>query len=144
MVARLEKRLKEDPDNLQTQMMAGRSYMVLERWEDAKRAWEKVLALDERSHTAHYAIGEILIRTAAGEPSLYEEALTHFDKALINTPQDPVILWARGVALVQLERPAEADEAWTAALQAIPPDVESAEMVRKALQALRAGQPLSE
>lgn len=143
MVARLEKRLKENPDNLQDQMMAGRSYMTLERWEDAKAAWGKVLLLDERSHAAHYALGEILIRTAMGEKGPYEEALAHFDQALINTPQDPVILWAKGIALLQLERREEADTVWTEAFQYIPPGTDSSEMVGRALQELRAGKPAS-
>lgn len=38
MVARLEKKLAEDPDNLQGQMMIGRSYMAMERWDDAEKA----------------------------------------------------------------------------------------------------------
>lgn len=144
MVARLEQRLKENPNNVQDQMMAGRSYMVFERWEDAKTAWLKVLELDERSHAAHYALGEILIRTASPEDrSRYEEALGHFDKALVNVPQDPAILWARGIALLHLERPQEADDAWTTAFQNIPPDTESSEMVKKALEALRSGKPIS-
>ncbi len=144
MVARLEKRLKENPNNIQDQMMAGRSYMVFERWEEAKAAWLKVLELDERNHTAHYALGEILIRTASPKDKfMYEEALEHFDQALVNVPQDSAVLWARGIALLHLDRHQEADDAWTAAFQNIPPDTESSEMVKKALEALRSGKPIS-
>lgn len=145
MVARLEERLKSNPNDLQGQIMAGRSYMALERWEDAEKAWRKVLELDQRNDTAHYSLGEILIRTTApGNRAVAEEALAHFDKALIMVPQDPSVLWARGIALIQLERYAEADEAWTEAFQYIPQGTESSEMVKKALQDLRAGRmPLS-
>ncbi|MFQ5949322.1 MAG: tetratricopeptide repeat protein, partial [Nitrospiria bacterium] len=121
MVARLEKRLKENPNDLQGQIMAGRSYMALERWEDAKTAWRKVLELDPRNSTAHYRLGEILIRTITpGDSAVAEEALAHFDKALIVVPQDASVLWARGIVLIQLGRIAEADEAWTEAFQYIP------------------------
>ena len=40
MVARLESRLKENPDDVQGQMMAGRSYVALNRVEEARAAYE--------------------------------------------------------------------------------------------------------
>lgn len=140
MVARLEERLKNNPNDLQGQLMAGRSYVALERWEDAGKAWRKALELDPRSHAAHYGLAEVLIRTAEpGNRPVYQEALDHLDKALINVPQDPSVLWAKGVVLVHLERYTEADEAWTEAYKYIPPQTESAEFVKKALQDLRSG-----
>jgi cytochrome c-type biogenesis protein CcmH len=145
MVARLEERLKRNPDDLQGQLMAGRSYMALERWPEAEKAWRKALELDEKNETAHYSLGEILIRTnPPGNHTVAEEALDHFDKALIRIPQDPSVLWARGIALIQLERYPEADETWTQAFQYLPQGSESSEMVKKALQDLRAGRiPIS-
>jgi cytochrome c-type biogenesis protein CcmH len=145
MVARLEERLKKNPNDLQGQLMAGRSYLAMERWADAEKAYRKVLELDDRNETAHYSLGEILIRTnPPGNESVAEEALSHFDKALIRLPQDASILWARGIALVQLQRFTEADEAWTEAFQYLPQGSENSEMVKKALQDLRAGRiPLS-
>jgi len=138
MVARLEKRLRENPNDLEGQMMAGRSYMAMERWEDAKRAWQKVIEMDARNHTAHYSLGEILIRTQTpGDTAAATEALSHFDLALINLPNEPTLLWARGIALIQLGRRTEADTAWTAAYQAIPPNTDASEMVKQALSELR-------
>ena len=46
MVAKLEARLKENPDDLQGQIMAGRSYQALGRTAEAQQAWAKVLELD--------------------------------------------------------------------------------------------------
>ncbi|GEM_PF-940659 len=140
MVARLEERLKENPDDLQGQMMIGRSYMALERWDEAEIAWKKVLELDRRNYTAHYRLGEIILSNPkTGTREEAEEALAHFDKALVSVPQDASILWARGIVLVQLGRTFEADEAWTEAYQYIPRNTESSEMVRKSLEDLRAG-----
>ncbi|HLG21753.1 MAG TPA: tetratricopeptide repeat protein [Candidatus Manganitrophaceae bacterium] len=140
MVARLEKRLKENPDDLQGQIMAGRSYMALERWEEAGKTWRKVLELDPRNHDAHYSLGEVLIRAAPpGDRKAYEEALDHLEKALMNVPQDPSVLWAKGVALVHLDRYTEADTAWTEAYRYIPPGTESSQFVKKALDDLRSG-----
>lgn len=140
MVARLEERLKNNPNDLQGQLMAGRSYVALERWEDAEKAWRKAIELDRRSHAAHYGLAEVLIRTAEpGNRTAYQEALDHLDTALINVPQDASVLWAKGVVLIHLERYPEADEAWTEAYKYIPPQTESAEFVKKALQDLRSG-----
>lgn len=140
MVARLESRLKENPNDLNGQMMLGRSYMALDRLEDAKKTWQKVLELDERNPNAHASLGEILLRThSPGEPGIADEALSHFDKALIISPQDPSLLWGRGVALVQIGRVEEAETAWTEAFRALTPGSQEAEMIKKALEALRSG-----
>lgn len=140
MVARLEKRLKENPDDVQGQVMIGRSYMALERWDDAKKTWKKVLELDPRNYTAHYRLGELLLRSSTlSNTADAEKALFHIDKALIVTPQDASILWLRGWSLVTLGRTFEADEAWTEAFQYIPRGTEESETVKQALQNLRAG-----
>lgn len=142
MVARLEEKLKENPDDLQGQIMIGRSYMALARWDDAEKAWTKVLELDPRNYTAHYRLGEIILsnpKTGTGTGEEAQRALAHFDKALVSVPQDASILWARGIVLVQLGRTFEADEAWTEAYQYIPRNTESSEMVKQSLADLRAG-----
>ncbi len=140
MVARLEARLKANPNDLNGQMMLGRSYMAMDRWEDAKKTWQKVLEIDERNGTAHASLGEILLRThAPGDKGIAEEALAHFDKAMISAPQDPSINWGRGVALVQIGRLAEAEVSWTEVFRALPPGSQESEMVKKALEALRSG-----
>jgi cytochrome c-type biogenesis protein CcmH len=140
MVARLEERLRGNPNDLNGQLMLGRSYMVLERWEDAERTWKKVLELDERNGTAHAALGEVLLRShPPGDRGIAEQALGHLDKALILTPQDPVLLWERGIALVTLGRFAETDEAWTNAYRPLSPTSEEARMIKTALEALRSG-----
>lgn len=144
MVARLEKRLAENPDDLQGQMMIGRSYMAMERWDDAGKAWAKVLELDPKNYTAHYRLGEIILsnsKAGTQEEAQKEaqKALAYFDKALVVVPQDASILWARGIVLVQLGRTFEADETWTQAYQYIPRNTESSEMVKQSLEDLRAG-----
>ncbi len=142
MVARLEARLRQNPNDLQGQIMAGRSYMTLQRFEDAKKAWSKVVELDQRNHEAHYNLGLILIQEGDNaDPKIYEEALAHFDDALINVPREPGVLWYRGMALVHLKRYREADDSWTTAYQNLSPGSEDAEFVKQALQSLRAGNP---
>ena len=88
MVARLEARLRENPDDVQGQMLAGRSYMALDRVDDAKKAYEKVLELDPRNHEAHYNMGVIMIEERKfDDPKLFEAALKHFEVVLIDRPK---------------------------------------------------------
>ena len=71
-------------------MMAGRSYMVMERMDDAKKAYAKVLELDPRNHEAHYNMGVIMIEQRKfDDPKIFEAALKHFDRVLVDRPNEP-------------------------------------------------------
>ncbi|MGH7164088.1 MAG: tetratricopeptide repeat protein [Nitrospiraceae bacterium] len=140
MVARLEARLKENPDDLKGQILAGRSYMALERMSDAQRAWAKVLELDPRNSEAHYHLGVILVETRKFDDlELFQAALAHFDKALVDVPTEPGPNWYRGLALWYLKRYRETEEAWTTAFKNLKPGSQDAEFVKGALEKLRTG-----
>jgi cytochrome c-type biogenesis protein CcmH len=141
MVERLEARLRANPDDLQGQIMAGRSYTALQRMPEAKQAWTKVLELDPRNNEAHYSLGVLLIEMRKfDDPELFKAALAHFDAALVNVPMEPGVNWYRGLALWYLKHYSETDAAWTIAAQNLPPGSEDAEFVKTALMKLRAGQ----
>ena len=141
MVAKLEERLSKNPDDLQGQVMAGRSYMTLERFDDAQKAWGKVLELDPKNHEAHYNIGVMLVeRRKFDDPELFKQALAHFDTVLLDLPKQPGVNWYRGLALWYLNRYPETDEAWTTAFQNLDPSSKDAKFVKAALTKLRAGE----
>ena len=138
MVARLEARLKENPNDLQGQIMAGRSYQALERWEDAQRAWKKVLELEPKNDEAHFNLGAVLIDSAEpGNLQPYQRALEHLEIVLVKFPREPALLWYQGVAFVHLQRFSEADESWTTAYQNLIPGTQDAENIKRALKNLR-------
>jgi cytochrome c-type biogenesis protein CcmH len=142
MVARLEARLKENPNDLQGQIMAGRSYMALERFGDSLKAWGKVVELDPTNAEAHFNIGVILLSTRkTDDPKLFQEVMDHFDIAYAKLPQEPALLWYRGIVFVHQKRFEDADAAWTAAYQNLQPGSEDSKIVRQALEQLRAGKP---
>ena len=141
MVARLEARLKENPDDVQGQMMAGRSYMALDRIEDATKAYEKVLALDPRNHEAHYNLGVIMIEERKfDDPKVFEAALKHFDVVLVDLPNQPGVNWYKGLALWYLKRYRETEEFWATAHKNLQPGSKDAEYVKQALVKLRQGE----
>jgi len=141
MVARLEARLKENPDDVQGQMMAGRSYMVLERVDDAKKAYEKVLELEPRNHEAHYNLGVIMIEERKfDDPKIFKAALKHFDRVLVDRPNEPGVNWYKGLALWYLKRHRETEEFWATAYKNLDPGSQDADFVKQALAKLRDGE----
>ena len=141
MVAKLEKRLKENPDDLQGQIMAGRSYQALGRATDAQKAWAKVLELDPEQHEARYNYGVLLIdNRKIDDPKIFQEALEHFDHVLADLPNQPAVNWYRGIALWYLDRKQETDAAWSLAAQNMEPGSKDLAFVKESLTKLRAGQ----
>jgi len=140
MVAKLEARLKENPDDLQGQIMAGRSYQALGRTAEAQKAWAKVLELDPKQHEARYNYGVLLIDSRKiDDPKLFQEALKHFDIVLADLPNQPAVNWYRGIALWYLDRKQETDEAWSLAAQNMEPGSQDLAFVKESLTKLRAG-----
>ncbi|MBI4715695.1 MAG: tetratricopeptide repeat protein [Nitrospirae bacterium] len=144
MVARLERRLRENPDDLQGQIMAGRSYTALQRMDDAWSAWTKVVELDPHNSEGHYNLGLLLIQSSqpSDRPS-FERALLHFDTVLRTAPETPAALFYRGVALAHLQRNDEAERSFKRALAGLEPGSEDAQFVEEQIRQLREGNPKS-
>ncbi|NKB81684.1 MAG: c-type cytochrome biogenesis protein CcmI [Nitrospirales bacterium] len=141
MVARLEARLRENPDDLQGQIMAGRSYIALQRFDDAQKSWEKVLELDPRNRDGNFHIGVMLIENRQlDDPELFQKALGHFDTVLVDLPNHPGVNWYRGVSLWYLKRHRETEEAWATAFKQLDPGSQDAEFIKSALAKLRKGE----
>ncbi len=140
MVTRLERKLRENPDDLQGQMMAARSYMTIQKPEDAKKAWRKVIELDPSNVEAQYSLGYLMIETAdSGDPGSFEQAIRHLEAALLLSPGLPAALYYKGIALTHLNRFDEAERSWESALQGLPPGSEDAEFIKDALRKLKNG-----
>src|ERR1700688_1042146 len=80
MVAKLETHLREDPNDLKGWLMLGRSYIALERMDDAIVAYDHAHRLDAGNVEAALGLGEAMslraggnITPAAGE--LFEQAV---------------------------------------------------------------------
>lgn len=141
MVSRLEERLRKNPNDLEGQIMAGRSYVALNRVEDAQKAWTKVLELDPRDNQAHYHLGVLLIDTRKfDDPALFQTALNHFDTVLVDLPNQAGVNWYKGLALWYLKRYRETEEAWATAYKNLKPGSQDAEFVKAALTKLREGE----
>ncbi|MCC7201670.1 MAG: tetratricopeptide repeat protein [Nitrospirae bacterium] len=140
MVARLERKLRQNPNDLDGQIMAGRSYMTIQRPEEARKAWSKVIELDPNNIEAYYSMGYLLIQSAApGNPDSYNKSIEYLDHALLLSPGLPAALYYKGLALAHLKQYDEAVKNWEGAIQNLPPGSEDSEFVKDALRKLKSG-----
>ncbi len=136
MVARLEKRLAEQPGDPAGWARLGRSYAVLERFDDAKRAYAKAvqLAPDDAAILTDYAT--LLISENPRQPS--REALAAFTRLYQLNPKHPGALWVLGLDAYNAGKYKQAIKHWEALLKELPPDAEVAPQVRHVVEQARA------
>lgn len=136
MVARLEQRLKEQPNDPQGWARLGRSYDVLGREDDAHQAFARAYkqAPENAEIIAAYA-GFLMSRDPARMSS---ETVSLFRKLHALEPQHPGALWALGFAAYQQKSYSEAVSYWDQLLKLLPPDSEVVPQLRHALDIARA------
>ncbi len=112
MVARLEKRLAEQPDDLDGWLMLARSNIVLGRYEGAARAYQKAEKLAPDLQGVAGALGEAL--TLAAQGVVTPGARAAFERELERNPSDPRARFYVGLAH---EQAGEFDKALAAYLE---------------------------
>ncbi len=137
MVARLEARLRKDPDDARGWMMLGRSYRVLGRAADAARAYGEALRrVDDPPADLLVAFAEARILAAEGEVD--PEAARALARALAAEPEHPLGLWLDGLRAFQAGDMRTAVARWERVLAtggAADPEVES--LVRRQIAEAR-------
>jgi cytochrome c-type biogenesis protein CcmH len=122
MVAKLEQHLKDEPNDLSGWLMMGRSYLALERAEDAVIAFEHAYALGKNADAA-LGLGEALSVRAGGDITPQSSQL--FEEAVALAPDDPKALFYGGFAAAIRGDPALARQRWqTLKDQHPPPQIE--------------------
>ncbi|MEA3105593.1 MAG: cytochrome c-type biosis protein CcmH [Gammaproteobacteria bacterium] len=96
MVAKLETHLREDPNDLKGWLMLGRSYIALERLDDAIVAYDHSHRLDAGNAEAALGLGEAMSLRAGG--NITPEAAKLFEEALALEPTSPKALLYGGFA----------------------------------------------
>jgi cytochrome c-type biogenesis protein CcmH len=96
MVAKLETHLREDPNDVTGWLMLGRSYVALERMDDAIVAYDHAHRLDAGSAEAALGLGEAMSLRAGG--NITPEAAKLFEQALAIEPASPKALLYGGFA----------------------------------------------
>lgn len=112
-------RLRDNPDDAEGWLMLGRTYAMLQRFNESKEAYERVLALtpDDAAVITDYA--DIVAMTNDG--SLVGKPWELINKALSLDPDNPKALALAGTAEFERKRYKEAAGYWEKLLALIPP-----------------------
>ncbi len=144
MVAQLAQRLEENPNDAEGWKMLGRSYIALQRFDEALRALEKAVSLDggDAQLLADYADA---LAMASGE-TLEGRPMELIRRALELDPNNQKALWLAGTAAYERADFQEALEYWQRLYALVPPDSPAARSMEsniaeaKALLAAREGE----
>jgi len=119
MVTKLETHLRENPNDLEGWLMLGRSYVALERMDDAILAYDHAHRLDAGNAEAALGLGEAMSLRAGG--NITPEAAKLFEQALAIEPSSPKALLYAGFAAAARGDVAAARSRWLALKEMHPP-----------------------
>jgi cytochrome c-type biogenesis protein CcmH len=119
MVAKLEGHLRDDPNDLAGWLMLGRSYLALQRMDDAVKAYDRAHRLSGNSVEAALGLGEAISLRAGGQIS--PEASALFEDAIKLEPSNPKALLYGGFAAATRGDRALARSRWQALKDLHPP-----------------------
>jgi len=129
---KLEKKLVEQPDDVESWTLAARTYEAMDKRSEARDAWSKVLVLQADHREAMFNLALALIQSDDSSARL--KGLAYLEALLKTEPEAPVLLWYKGVALFSMERKQAAREIWLKLQATLPPDGENARLVEDALK----------
>src|SRR5271156_5372075 len=119
LVAKVEQHTPDDPGDLAGWLMLGRSYLALQRMDDAVNAFDRAHRLSADSTEAALGLGEAISLRAGGQIS--PEASKLFEDALKLEPNNPKALLYGGFAAATRGDRALARSRWQALKDLHPP-----------------------
>jgi cytochrome c-type biogenesis protein CcmH len=119
MVAKLEAHLRDQPGDLPGWLLLGRSYVALNRLDDAIVAYDHAHQLDHKSAEAAMGLGEAMSLRAGGQITVPAAEL--FEQALVLAPTNPKALLYGGFAAAVRGDGALARSRWEALKSLHPP-----------------------
>lgn len=135
MVGRLARRLEKQPDDLEGWLRLGRSYLVLEQFPLAVRAYERANTLSkEQSPEAAMGLAEALVN--AGRSDLGGRAGELFEQAMALDPNSTKALFYSAMAASERNEIPLAKQRFERLLEEGNPPADVADMIRQHVQAL--------
>ncbi len=136
MVGKLESHLREDPNDLAGWLMLGRSYLALDKLDEAILAYDHAHRLDFTSAEASLGLGEAMSLRSGGE--IPPQAAELFEEAFKLAPTNPKALLYSGFAAAARGDTAAARARWSALKDMHPPE-QIEKMLDERIAELRAG-----
>ena len=137
MVASLEARLGETPDDVEGWRRLARAKQTLGDAGAARRAWRRAVQLAPDHMPALAALAALERNLAPPEQPLPEPALALYRRMIALDPEQLEALWFLGLAAADAGRRGEAVELWDRLLARLPPGGEPHALVAARLAALR-------
>lgn len=120
MVASLAARLEENPNDIDGLKMLGRSYVQLQRYGEAERAFQRAVDLESANDGQTLAdLGEAVVLGQGGR--IGERAGQLFENALAVEPGNPKALFYGGIVAIERGNRELAADRWEALLESSPP-----------------------
>lgn len=135
MVEKLRSRLQTQPDDINGWKMLGRTYMVLNRYNDAAMAYGKVQELGDEDPGFLSDYAEALIM--ANDSKFTDKSLEMLSLALKKDPDQKKALWISGFAALDKGNNSEALQYWEHLLPLLPPGEEQANILQQHVNQLR-------
>jgi cytochrome c-type biogenesis protein CcmH len=120
MVAKLEQRMHDQPNDIAGWLMLGRSYVALDRLDDAILAYDHAHRLDANNVDAMLGLGEAVSLRAGGD--ITPAAAQLFEQAVASAPENPKALLYGGFAAAVRGDRATARSRWQALKDLHPPE----------------------
>ena len=136
MVARLEERLQQQPNDAAGWAQLGRSYGVLNRREEALKAYERAYALAPEDTAILSDYAWLIYSGDPRKPALKSVEL--YSKLYRREPDNVDAQWVLGLAAFQAGRPQQAIALWEKLLQNLPAGSPAEAGVRQALEQVKA------
>ena len=135
MVEKLAARMKEKPDDAEGWFMLGRTYMSLNRYEEAVAALEKTNELVPNNPTVMLRYADALTMLRGGQMS--GKPFELIKKAVAQKPDDPTGLWLLGMGYEEQGEYQKAISYWNLLLPLLKDDKSISEVTRLIQQAKR-------
>jgi len=133
VIAELEARLKEKPDDAEGWRMLGWSYFQTQRFAEAATALKRATTLDPKNAETFSFLGEALVMASKDDGRMPRDARLAFEKALQLDPEDARARYFRAVAMDLDGRHKAAIDAWFDLMEDTPADAPYAEDIRQVI-----------
>jgi cytochrome c-type biogenesis protein CcmH len=141
MVAVFAAKMEQDPTNLQGWVMLARSYRILERNEEAAKAYERAGSFIDSDPQLLVDYADVLASNANG--SFAGKPLKLINQALKLDPNNLMALWLSGTASYAAGNYKAAVQTWEKLAQQLPPGTEDARSIEASITDARAKGGLS-
>ena len=139
MVQGLADRLDSRGGTAEEWQRLGRSYLIMGERDNAAQAFRRALVEHPDDPTLNKDLATALLEAPAepeGLPKIPDEALTHLEKALARTPDDPELHWYLGIRALADGNPRETRGHWQQVLTHLDPTTPEHAMVQTRLEQL--------